>query len=242
MFKYRSHKSSFITEFQCTACDHKFRRELRRIYVDLSTFEQHKIHKQETRHSEYIIPQRIACPECQAVDQYILTAYTLNMLSMTMMVALLAGDLVERHPVRIINFALSDGQIIHPLDALEQYRRQVSVVPQDHSMRMRYANVLRTLGYFVEAEAEYTTIVGQNPALLEAWYNLAAIYVALKRKREAKKALVYLLGQAQRASALNQAEAGWAQNAQNYLEGSWPLDELTPQAIFETAPPPPPSR
>ena len=237
MFNLPSPKRGFTTEFHCTACGHKFRRELRRIYVDGPTFEQRKIHKQETRHSEYIIPQRIACPKCQTVDQYELTEYTLLSLSMTMTAALLAGDLVERHSVKIITFALSDGQQIHPLDALEQYRQQVSAVPQDQAVRMRYANVLRTLGYFDEAAAEYTTLVDQNPAQLEAWYNLAAIHVALKRKRQAKKALQCLVEQAQQARALNQAEAGWAQSARHYLEGSWPLDELTPQGNFEAETP-----
>lgn len=236
MFNFLSPKRGFTTEFHCTACGHKFRRELRRIYVDGPTFEQRQIHKQETRHSEYIIPQRVACPKCQAVDQYELTEYTLAMLSMSMAVALLTGDLISGHPVMIIAFALSDGQVIHPLDALEQVRRQVAAAPQDQQARMRYANILRTLGYLDEAQAEYTTLVEQNPAQLEAWYNLAAIHVARKRKREAKKALLQLIGQAQKASSLNQAEAGWAQNARHYLEGVWPLDELTPQGILKAAP------
>ena len=231
-----SPKRGFTTGFHCTACGHKFRRELRRIYVDRPTFEQRQIYKQETRHSEYIIPQRIACPKCQAVDQYELTEYTLTSLSIAMTVALLTGNLVEGHPVRIIAFALSDGQVMHPLEALEKYRRQVATAPQDQQIRLRYANVLRTLGYLDEAQAEYTTLVDQDPAQLEAWYNLAAIHVALKRKREAKKALLQLVGKAQQASSLNQSEAGWAQNARYYLEGDWPLDELIPQGVFEAAP------
>jgi len=236
MFNFPSPKRGFTTEFHCTACGHKFRRELRRIYVDRPTFDKRVIHKQKPRHSEYIIPQRIACPKCQAVDQYELTQYTLSSLAMAMVAALLAGDLIEGHPVKIIAFALADGQLIHPLDALEHYRRQVAAVPQDQIVRMRYANTLRTLGYFAEAEAEYTRLVDQTPAQLEAWYNLAAIYVALKRKREAKKALRSLVEQAQRAGDLKRAEAGWAENARHYLEGSWPLDELTPQGVFEAAP------
>ena len=213
-----------------------FRRELRRIYVDGPTFEQRVIRQQETRHSEYIIPQRIICPNCQAVDQYELTRYTRNSLALTMTASMLAGGLMEGHPVKIIAFALSNGQPVHPLDALEQYRQKVSAAPDDAGIRMRYANTLRTLGYFIEAKAEYTHILEQNPALLEAWYNLTAIHIAQKHKREAKKALLNLVEQAQQASALNQAEMGWAQNARHYLEGTWPLDELTPLAIFEAAP------
>lgn len=236
MFNLPHSKRGFTTEFRCSACGHTFRRELRRIYVDRPTFEQRVIRQEETRHSEYIIPQRVICPKCQAVDQYELTLYTRNMLSLTMTASMLAGGLIEGHPVKIIAFALANGQIIHPLDALDQYRRQVSAAPDDAGIRMRYANTLRTLGYFTEAKAEYTRILEQNPAQLEAWYNLAAIHVALKHKRDAKKALLNLVEQAQQASALNQAEAGWAQTARRYLDGIRPLEELTPLAIFEAAP------
>lgn len=237
-FKIRSHKKGFTTDFNCTACGHKFRRELRRIYVDSPTFLQHKIHKQKTRHSEYIIPQRIACPKCLAVDQYELTEYTLARLSMAMSAALMWGGLVARHPVMIIDFAMSDGQVIHPLDALEQCRAEVTAGPQDQPARLRFANVLRTLGYFDEAKEEFTTLVGQNPAQLEAWYNLAAIHVAQGHKREAKKVLQHLVEQAQQMSDLNSGEVIMAQNAHNYLDGSCPLDELTPRSLFETVLPP----
>ena len=205
------------------------------MYVDAPTFEKRHVHKQETRHSEYIIPQRIACPKCGALDQYELTPYTLSSLSLTMTAALLAGGLVEGHPVKIIVFALADGQIIHPLDALEQYRQQLATAPQNQQIRMRYANTLRTLGYFDEAGAEYALLVGQNPNLLEAWYNLAAIHVALKHKREAKKFLQCLVVQAQQDSALNRSESDWVYNAQLYLDGVLPLDKLTPQELFEAA-------
>ncbi len=232
-----SHNRGFSTGFHCTACEHTFRRELRRVYVDGTTFEKRVVHKQTTRHSEYIIPQRIVCPKCGALDQYELTPYTLISLSMTMTAALLAGDLFEGHPVKIITFALADGQIIHPLDALELYRQQLATAPQDQRIRMRYANTLRTLGYFDEAGAEYTWLVGHNPNLLEAWYNLAAIHVALKRKREAKKSLQCLVVQAQQASALSRAESNWAYNAQLYLDGVLPLDKLTPHELFDPAKP-----
>jgi tetratricopeptide (TPR) repeat protein len=235
MFNIPAPKRGFTTEFHCTACGHTFRRELRRIYVDGPTFEQRVIHKQETRHSEYVIPQRVACPKCGAVDQYELTQYTLGTLSLTMTASLLGDGLVEGHPVRIIAFALADGQPMHPLDALEYYRQQLATAPQDQQIRMRYANTLRTLGYFDEAGAEYAQLVGQNPALLEAWYNLAAIDVALKRKRKAKKTLQCLVAQAEQASALSQAESNWAYNAQLYLDGVLPLDKLIPQELFDAA-------
>jgi len=66
--------------------------------------------------------------------------------------------------------------------------------------------VLRSLGYFDEAQAEYTLLLDQNPAQLEAWYNLAAIHGASKHKHEAKKTLLRLVEQSQRTAGLKKAD------------------------------------
>jgi tetratricopeptide (TPR) repeat protein len=71
---------------------------------------------------------------------------------------------------------------------------------------MQYAKLLAALGYFSEAETEYTTLLNQNPDRLEAWYQLAAVYVVQKRKREAKKTLQNLIRQSQQAVVLKKKE------------------------------------
>jgi tetratricopeptide (TPR) repeat protein len=235
---FSSQRRGISTLFFCIACGHTFRRSLERIYIDGPTLDRRKAsgEKAEGR-SEIIIPQHIICPKCQAVDQYELTASALFAISMALVAVRLLGREAREHPLKIIAFSLADGQIVHPLDALDLCRAQAQASPRDELARMRYANVLRTLGHYPEAHAEYNLLLERNPALLEAWYNLAAIAVAANHMREAKKALTRLLEQAGAGRALSRAEAGWAQNASNYLEEVWPLAELTPRAIFEALPP-----
>lgn len=227
----RKTKRSFITEFLCTSCGHKFRRKLCRIYVDSPTHQKRTIHKLQTPYSEYVIPQRIICPKCQTTDQYELTAYTLSSLSLALHAAVFIGGLAKRHPVRIIEFSLSDKKIIHPLEALKICHERVISNPNKQSVRLQYAKLLAALGYFAEAETEYTTLLDQNPGRLEAWYQLAAVYVGLKRKREAKITLQNLIRQSQQAVVLKKKEEILIQKALEFIYGDLPLDELTPQEL-----------
>ena len=229
MFNHTPPQRGFTTHFHCLACGHNFRRDVRRIYVHWPTFEQRVIHKENTAHSEFVIPQRITCPKCGALDRYEFAPYTRNMLTMTMTVAMLAG-LAKDHHVKIINFALHDGTIMHPLDGLDWYRARVEKAPDDLQTRLRYGNVLRTLGYLDEAEAEYQRVLERDPGQLEAWQNLASIHVARKHPGAAKKALKQLVAHAAQSNLANRED--WSAEAQAYLDGIYALEELTPDALL----------
>ena len=54
---------------------------------------------------------------------------------------------------------------------------------------VRYANTLRTLGDYKEAESEYRAVLERNPKQIEAWANLAAIQVARGQKGAARGSL-----------------------------------------------------
>jgi tetratricopeptide (TPR) repeat protein len=229
MFDHPPPKRGFTTHFHCLACGHNFRRDVRRIYVHWPTFEQRVLHHKDTGRSEFVIPQRIACPKCGAIDRYEFAPYTRNMLSMTMTVAMLAG-LAKDHPVKIITFTLHDGTIMHPLDGLKWYWARVENAPNDLQTRMRYGNVLRTLGYLDEAEAEYQLILDRDAGQLEAWKSLASIHMARKHPGAAKKALKELVAHAPQSSLANRED--WSAEAQAYLDGVYPLEELSPDAIL----------
>lgn len=224
-------RGGFTIEFLCNACGHKFRRDLRRIYVDGPTLQKRIIHKLHTPYSEYIIPQRIICPKCQTTDQYEFTAFTLSSLSLALHAAVLIGGFDKSHAVRIVKFSLSDKKLIHPLEALKICHQRVISNPEKQSVRMQYAKLLAALGYFSEAETEYTTLLDQNPDRLEAWYQLAAVYVGLKSKREAKKTLQNLIRQSQQAVVLKKKEEILIQKAFQFIYGDLPLDELFPQEL-----------
>jgi tetratricopeptide (TPR) repeat protein len=187
------------------------------------------VNKIDTGRSEFIIPQRITCPKCGAVDRYEFAPYTRVMLSMTITVAMLA-NIAEGHSVKIISFALHDGTVMHPVDGLEWYRAAVEKAPADLQTRMRYGNVLRTLGYLDEAEAEYQHILNDDPGQLEAWKSLASIHFARKHPGATKKALKELVAHTPQSSLANRED--WSAEAQAYLDGVYPLEELSPDALF----------
>jgi tetratricopeptide (TPR) repeat protein len=57
---------------RCTACDYERDHYVEKVYCDLGTVDRRK-RGEEVPYSEFIIPQRITCPKCGAVDQYELT-------------------------------------------------------------------------------------------------------------------------------------------------------------------------
>lgn len=124
---------------------------------------------------------------------------------------------------------------------VQNVRPWISALPNNRAARIRYANILLALGYFDEAEAEYTRVLDQNPGQLEAWYYLAAVHVALKHKSKAKKALQSLIEQADVLMSSNgltpliESETQWAHKARRYLDGNSALDTLTPPNIFKAA-------
>jgi tetratricopeptide (TPR) repeat protein len=184
---------TYTVQLQCTACEHKFRKGYRRIYVHWPTFkEQLDEKKLAVGRSPYIIPQRITCPKCGARDQYDFQPQTRSMLSLSMVVHAMVG-LAEDHPLQVISLALHDGTIMHPLDALDWYQQNIEATPDNLELRIRYGNVLRTLGYWDEAEAQYQTVLEKDEQQLECWLNLAAIQVGRKHQGAAKKALKALL-------------------------------------------------
>lgn len=227
-------KKGFTTHFHCTVCGQNFRREIRRIYVHLPAFiEEAKGHK--TGRSPYIIPQRIPCPKCGEVDHYELATQTLNMLSLTMLAgSLTGGKLADGHPIQPITFSLYDGTPMHPMDAIDHYQRKVESAPNNLSTRMRYANTLRAMGWIKEAEQQYQFILDADPDQLEAWLGLASLHVARKHPGAAKKVLKELAQHAPHSHHPEREE--YATQARAYLEGGWPLEDLTPESLLLHSP------
>ena len=236
MFDFPRRKKAFITHFHCTACGHNFRSEIRRIYVHLPAFIE-DMKGRKTGRSPYVIPQHIACPKCEEVDRYELTPQTLKMLSLTMKVgALMGGRLAKNHPVRPITFALHDGTVMHPLDALDYYRKKIEHAPADIATCMRYANILRALGWLEESQEQYQFILDADPNQLEAWLGLASLHVARKHLAAAKKALKELMKRAPRSHHPEREE--YEAQARAYLEDLYPLDDLTPESLLLHSPVP----
>src|SRR5207245_2249066 len=78
---------------------------------------------QPTPYSEFVIPQRITCPKCGAVDRYELSGMAYITLTAELLKKLVAHELggpgaePERGFLRFIRFGLADGREMHPYEA-----------------------------------------------------------------------------------------------------------------------------
>ena len=151
---------SLNLRLRCTACRYERAHRVPIIYYDLGTHDRRERGEEVTR-SEYVIPQRIVCPKCGAVDQYELGAAAYMAMTAEVLEAVVAKKLgkpdsaLEDGPLQAIRFCLVDGREMHPLDALDMYRQRVSDEPDDAVLRVRYGNVLGHLGYLQEAVLQY---------------------------------------------------------------------------------------
>lgn len=227
-------RKSFTTHFHCLACGHQFRRELPRIYIHMPDFDRKITEKQPGGRSPFVIPQHISCPQCNSMDEYELAPQTVSMLTLTVVAGSLAGSLVARHPVKLITFGLHDGTIMHPLDALDHYRGKIERAPDDLATRMRYANVLRAIGWLDESKEQYQTILEADPNQLEAWLGLASLQVADKHPSAAKNMLKELRERAPHSG--HPERQAYEAQALAYLEGMYPLSDLTPDSLLLHSP------
>jgi len=225
-------KNKFSANFHCLACGHKFNRRLPHIFVHWPTYKERVLEGKPTPRSEYVIPQRIVCSKCGAIDKYEFTSGTKNMLTMTMLVNSMI-ELPSDHPVKIISFTIKGDVIMHPLDALDYYTMQVAGDPMNVSLRLGYANVLRTLGYLDQAEDQYQSIVDDEPSQIEAWLNLAAIHISRKHKRPARKALQCLIDHAPQSQHPKRDE--WVVYARDILDNRLPFEILTTDSMITSA-------
>ena len=154
-------------ELQCTACRRTFKRPLQKLYMDVTTYEKNRDRNQPHTRSEFVVPERVVCPKCQAIDQYQFLPFVY------LYVALVgsrvrSGSRKSNEPLRLVRFTLADGTPMHPLDALEEAARQVREQPDRADLRLAYATLLEFLGYDQEAVAQRQVICDQDLAAAKA--------------------------------------------------------------------------
>jgi hypothetical protein len=206
---------------RCTVCGYERAHHVQKVYCDLGTVDRRK-RGEEVPYSEYIIPQRITCPKCGAVDQYELTgdaylAFTAQLMKamargkmpkpaggpVSEAVEALAnlpkdhGDLLpdddEDDRVVYTHFTVAGGREMHPLEAVAMYSRQVEAEPDNADLRVRYGNVLRFLGRREEAALQYRAAVQTDPANVEACASLADLAREAGDRTEARHMLQRVL-------------------------------------------------
>jgi tetratricopeptide (TPR) repeat protein len=222
MFPQPKPQTSVRLDFKCLACDQTFKQTVKKIYCDMPTAKL-RAEGKATPYSEFVIPERITCPHCRAVDQYELQGHIYGLLTG----ALLREQFGMANPgdaLQIITMTVADGRVMHPLAARDWYARQVAKQPERVELRVRYGNVLRALGYWPEAEAEYRAALEADPEEIEALINLAALSSRAKRRTEGLDYLRRLVAAAPHSR--HPQSKSFAEAAQDILEGRLKLKEL----------------
>ena len=139
---------------RCKACGREREHVFRTVYYDTLTLDNPK--KRE-KYDPLIIPERVVCPKCGAIDQYELGAMGHVAITASMMAEVAPEGqtmLREDQRVKLVQFTTRWGPM-HPREAIERYERELARRPNDVSLRIGLGNTLRMLGKLDEAEIEF---------------------------------------------------------------------------------------
>jgi tetratricopeptide (TPR) repeat protein len=167
-------------ELRCTACGRERDHVFPVVYYDLGTG---RDEKRSEKYDPLIIPQRVVCPKCGAVDQYELASFghIAVMASLMAETAELSGEKISDLPalpqdqrIRFLEFTTRWGPM-HPSEAIERYQRELARRPKDGSLLIGYGTVLRFLGRLEEAEELYRQALALDDDNLDAWESMAQL-------------------------------------------------------------------
>lgn len=158
---------------RCKVCGRERSYLFPKVYCDLGTIER----KKSAKYNPIIIPQRVVCQKCGAVDQYEISPMG--------HMALIADLLMEVEP-KLRHFRREDQRVqylefttrwgpMHPLEALERYQAEIAQHPDNADLHVGYGNVLKFLGRTEQAEAEYRRAGELEPTHPHVWCNLAEL-------------------------------------------------------------------
>lgn len=225
-------KKGLKLDFTCLACGREFNQTIETLLCDLTTVER-KRRGEQTKYSEYVIPERIVCPRCHAVDQFELSGSTYLKLTGELLRAIAGGTPVDDSPIRFAHMVLQDGREIHPLEARDWYAQKVMDNPERADLRVKYANVLRNLGHHEESEAQYRAAVEIDPGEVEALVNLAFLHHERGETQAARTLAQQLIEAAPRSKHPQRRE--FAQGARLVLDGEVKPGEVEVTALAITA-------
>jgi len=223
LFKRRKRRRTIRLDFHCTTCERRFKQRVGKVFIDLNTLEKKQAQPASQERSEFIIPERIVCPKCQAVDQFEFDTVTRILLQVTVLSGILTKPDPD-DPIQPIRFTRSDGTPMHPLDGLKEYAEQVARQPDRTTVRVKYANTLRSLGYMEEAEAQYHAALERDPAAIEALFNLTAFHAKRGETQAAHDCLRRIIEYASQSRHPQRKE--FARNARLVLDGMIKIEDF----------------
>lgn len=200
---------------KCKVCGREREHIFPKVYCDIPTI---RNEKQRKKYGPLIIPQRVICPKCGAVDQYELTPMAEFAIITTLLAEKMPDTASVLRPdqrVTMITFTTRWGKM-HPVEAVERYQQELAKQPDNADLHVGYANLQRFLGYTEEAEERYHLALSLDSNNAEAWINLAQI---AGDRRDRKNAIHY-----------------WEMVLQSTLQGGAPPDQRDDyQAAAESA-------
>ncbi len=156
-------KDGMYLRLRCKVCNRDREHFVQHVLVDVLTLE--RIEKgKPVSHDPYIMDREIVCPKCGAVDRYEMTPQghmaLLGPKGISAAVRSLFGgekpSVDIRGNPRVHYFkSYAFGRPMHPLAALDEYRRRIAAHPKDAKLHLRMGNLLRTLGRHTDALAEH---------------------------------------------------------------------------------------
>lgn len=182
----RKQPQGMLLQLRCTACGYQRQHDVETVYYDIPTAERRE-RGEKVPYSPYVIPQRIVCPKCGALDQYELgdmghVKLAAEMVKTSFQRKRLSDELVKELPglaeeARLVpvRFRTSDGREMNPFEARDLLRDRVATQPDRVDLRLRYAKILRFLGYRDEAISEYQAALRLAPTSLEADLDLGLL-------------------------------------------------------------------
>jgi tetratricopeptide (TPR) repeat protein len=173
-------ESGVSLELRCTVCGRERDHIFPVVYYDMGTG---RDKKRSEKYDPLIIPQRVVCPKCGAVDQYELGGFghIAVLASLMAETAERTGEKISDLPalpqdqrIRFLEFTTRWGPM-HPLEATERYQRELARRPKDGSLLVGYGTVLRFLGRLEEAEELYRQALELDGDNLDAWESMAQL-------------------------------------------------------------------
>ncbi len=173
-------ESGVRLELRCTACGRERDHVFPIVYYDMGTG---RDEKKSEKYDPLIIPQRVVCPKCGAVDQYELGGFGRIAVLASLMAekaeqsGKLAGELPglpKDQRIRFVEFTTRWGSM-HPLAAIERYQSELAQQPEDSSLIVGYGHILHTLGRLDEAAEQYRQALALDDRDIDAWESLAQV-------------------------------------------------------------------
>jgi tetratricopeptide (TPR) repeat protein len=167
----RSPESGLTLTLRCQACGRERQYHFARAYFDIN---QARTKQGTSTYSPLIVPERVTCPKCGAVDQYELTPIG-ELAILAAQIGKKAGQPEPFPGLQVIGFTTNRWGPMHPREALKRYADEVARHPGDLELRVGYGNSLRMLGYIDEAMDQYEQVLLVEPLHGEALINTAQL-------------------------------------------------------------------